>query len=361
MSVENQVVPASVTKLNRNHFGEDSQKVKTICFSPDSLLSTIEYDSFSYMKSLKLIDMRECKQFDTIPDQFCYECLSLEEVILPDDGIIRSIGSRAFKHCIRLTKINFPYTIEVINGHNSGGAFYNCSSLKYIRFSKSSRLRQIMLHSFTRTSLKRFYIGPNVEEIDGAPFIELKNFEIIFDPSNKYLVNVSNVLYTKDMRKLVYILPNFQGELIIPNGVVSYSNQAFRHTSITCLVFNDGITSISPWSFIDCFYLTEIVFSSTLQNIEGYTFRNCYSLSKITFNSCPTIVSGSFQDHQILCGYTFNQCTPSYSPSFGTSECKNIEPVPIPGPPKPFRCQTCFCHYNPSVFSLYSVYVIILL
>ena len=56
--------------------------------------------------------------------------------------------------------------------------------------------------------------------------------------------------------------------------------------TITKIIFNEGLTYIGKYAFMDCTALTEVLFPSTLAEIDSYAFANC-PLTAATFTG-PT-------------------------------------------------------------------------
>ncbi len=120
---------------------------------------------------------------------------------------------------------------------------------------------------FYRFGIEELYIPKNVEYICDGLFFKCNPFKILkIDPENQYYTVVNNVLYTKDMKTLVYYpennpektfeipdtvteiqsgafgyTPNYLEKLIIPAGVVIFpESELFQVKDRTTLVIEKG-------------------------------------------------------------------------------------------------------------------------
>ena len=124
--------------------------------------------------------------------------------VIPTDGSVTSIGSRAFYYCTSLTSITIPDSVTSIGDD----AFTNCTSLTSITFGEYSQLTSIRSSAFSCCS------------------------------------------------KLTSIT--------IPDSVTSIGSSAFsRCTSLTSITIPDSVTSIGSYAFEYCSKLTSITYTGT--------------------------------------------------------------------------------------------------
>lgn len=64
-------------------------------------------------------------------------------------------------------------------------------------------------------------------------------------------------------------------------------------TSITKVVFSEGVTKVGACSFYNCRYLKEVTLSNTITEIGGCAFQSCTSLESIKIPNSVTTVAGA--------------------------------------------------------------------
>ena len=101
-------------------------------------------------------------------------------------------------------------------------------------------------------------IPATVNNIESSAFSYGNIEKIVVSDSNKNYCAKNGVLYTKDMKTLMYY-PNKYGKFNIPNGVNKIDSGAF----------NDAVS------------LTEIYFPKSVKNIDIFVFVNLYGLKNI--------------------------------------------------------------------------------
>lgn len=153
-------------------------------------------------------------------------------------------------------------------------------------------------------------IGKNVKEI-GNWALENNQHVTAFnvDDANEYFCSVDGVIYTKDMKTIVFFPPAKEGayeiaetvenirtkafykcqkitELIIPDSVKSIEEKAFfRCGAIARLTLSQNIEFIGKDAFGYCAAITEINISSAIKQIDEYAFYNCTSLLTVNVDA----------------------------------------------------------------------------
>ncbi len=170
---------------------------------PESL-ETIDEGVFSSCRSLKSIDLSQCK-LTSLPNSVFYRCSSLEKISFPKN--LYSIGYDCFEGCESLTEVSFPATLEYIgsaafkgcsslgsvrfetfeigsnkgfcsletlNGYLDNGSFEDCVSLTDVWFAESISKFSIKRDCFKNTGLRSIDIPSCVTEIEDEAFAETK-------------------------------------------------------------------------------------------------------------------------------------------------------------------------------------------
>ena len=157
---------------------------------------------------------------------------------------------------------------------------------------------------FAATNLEyvtELYIGKNVKEI-GVWALEnnqhISAYQV--DEANEHFCSVDGVIYTKDMKTIVFFPPAKEGEYVVADGVESIRTKAFyKCTKITKVTLPDSIKFINEKAFFHCDSLEDINFPNGLEQIGKDAFAYCTMLTKVTLPE-------SIQEIQ---EYAFYNCT----------------------------------------------------
>lgn len=141
-------------------------------------------------------------------------------------------------------------------------------------------------------SLKKITIGKNVKYIGGWAFSgDPALVEFAVSDENEYFTAVDGILYTKDMKTLVYCPPAKEykdGVFKVPDGVETIRTKAFyKCDKIKEIVIPDSVKSIEEKSFHKCTALEKVTLSesSNLEFIGKDCFAYCENLSEMTIPS----------------------------------------------------------------------------
>jgi len=140
--------------------------------------------------------------------------------------------------------------------------------------------------------------------------------QINVDSDNLNYASVNGVLYSKDLTVLVQYPLGLTGPFVIPNGVTTIGNDAFRSctgltsitipnsvttigfsafsgcTSLSSINMGSGVTVIYDSAFASCLALTSITLPDSVTNIGWDVFAYCYGLTSVTFGSGLTTIGG---------------------------------------------------------------------
>lgn len=106
--------------------------------------------------------------------------------------------------------------------------------------------------------------------------------EITVDGDNPVFASVDGVLFSKDMKTLIRFPQGKGGEYIIPQGVVTISEDAFSWCSkLTGVTIPEGVTEIGKGAFEECRFLRNITIPDSVTSIGSKAFANCRSLESI--------------------------------------------------------------------------------
>ncbi len=201
---------------------------------------------------------------------------------------VTNIGKKAFL-CSELTSITIPDSVTSI----SEEAFRGCSKLTSIIIPKS--VTSIDMNAFCHCSgLTSITLSDSVKVIGQDAFLYCSKLTIIsYTGGIVGWCGISGLSYLRSSSQTLYIDgKGLTGELVIPDGVTSIGDSAFRYcTSLTSITIPDSVTSIGPGAFADCSRLTSINIPNGVTCIGKITFSGCSRLTSITIPDSVTSIS----------------------------------------------------------------------
>ncbi len=222
-------------------------------------------------------------------DMIFFGCESLESIALP----------------VRLTSIgNYSLRTSNSNGGNVG--------LTTVTFAEGCRLTEIGDNAFYGARISSIVLPLGVTTIGATPFnscssltdITLSQYttaeqlsaiisgsaikNITIPEENENLSSENGIVYNAEMTTLVFISPEYEGDVEIPNTVTSIGADAFReHAGIRAVTFEAGGTgdlSIGNYAFAYS-SITSIQLPARLSLLGTNVFRMCESLGQVTFEA----------------------------------------------------------------------------
>ena len=125
-------------------------------------------------------------------------------------------------------------------------------------------------------------IGKNVREISDWAFGNSRNIiEFDVDENNLYICDIDGVIYTKDMKALLFYPPARDIQIL-----TSKKDDGLKYIGYA---IPEGVETIRSKAFYKCYELTEITLPSTLKSIEEKAFFRC-SLKELTLPEGLTFI-----------------------------------------------------------------------
>ncbi|HBK02761.1 MAG TPA: hypothetical protein DDY77_07020, partial [Clostridiales bacterium] len=237
-----------------------------------------------------------------------YYAETCSSLVIPDkiNGIdVSIIGNSAFYNCSKLKSVTIPDSVSVIGN----SAFSGCTGL-----------------------INVYYAG------DVASWCGISG-----------LVNIMS-----SSRTLFIGGKKLEGDLVIPNGVKSISDNAFWNCAgLTSITIHDGVESIGDWAFWNCTGLASVTIGNGVKRIGDWAFYGCTGLISVAignnvasigdyaFWNCAELTSVIIPDSVAIIGNSaFNGCTGLISATIGNSvtsiggsaflNCERLTSVTIP-------------------------------
>ena len=263
-----------------------------------------------------------------------YGCASLTSVTIPYG--VTKIDSFAFSDCTELADVTIPDGVTDIGEY----AFGWCSSLTSAVIPDS--VTNVEEYAFLAcSSLTSVSIGSGVTSIGDCAFNScsaLKSFSVA--AGNQSYKSVSGLLLTKDGKMLV---KGVNGDVTIPDGVTTIvenafasldglnsvampgsvtnigecafycsvglesvaipdsviviEESAFKWCSVATVTIGNGVTSIGPSAFNECYSLASVTIGNSVTSIGNYAFHGCQILASVAMpDSVASIGDGAFYD-----------------------------------------------------------------
>lgn len=129
---------------------------------------------------------------------------------------------------------------------------------------------------FNAESLKKIIIGKNVREIGAWAMTNNQRLqEFAVDEENEYFTAVDGILFTKDMKTIVYYPPARNIEF----------NKYGEAQNTTSYIIPDGVETIRSKAFYKCYYLDTIEMPDSVKSIEEKAFHRCSALKALDLSS----------------------------------------------------------------------------
>ena len=347
-------IPDSVTCIGYGAF--DSCTGLTNLTIPDSV-TTIGGNAFNGCSSITSITIPD--SVTTIGNYAFDSCTGLTSLTIPDS--VTSIGGGAFYGCSNLTSVTIGNGVASISYNK---VFNSCDKLSQINVKPGNLLYSSVdgvLFSKDKTKLIKYpqgkaetsYTVPDgVTSIVEYAFRDCNSLTSITIPDSvttmddyafdgcRHLTSV----YISDIANWCSISfgsfggsgssPLMEGaslyldgklvtDLVIPNGVTSIGDYAFRYYSnLTSVTIPAGVTNIGECAFYKCSNLTSITIPAGVKNIGDNAFEYCSSLTSITipdgvtnigdftFEGCSSLTSITIPDSVTRIGWNaFASCS----------------------------------------------------
>ena len=239
---------------------EDCTSLATITL-PNSVTSI---GSHAFLNCTSLASVTLSESTTSINDFLFYGCSSLTHITIPDS--VTSIGISAFRGCIGLTDMTIPDNVTSIDM----SAFYECTSLTSIAIPNS--VTTLGYSAFYGcSSLTSIAIPSSVTNIDSWAFYGCSSLvNIVVAEENPSYYSEGNCIIQKSDKSLILGCKSS----VIPNDVTCIGSAFAGCTSLTSIIIQKSVTSISSLAFYNCTNLTAVYYEGTPDEWTSITLDN---------------------------------------------------------------------------------------
>ena len=210
---------------------------------------------------------------------------SIKKIVVGEG--ITNIGSYAFENCSNVTEVTLNN-----KGYVDYCAFKDCSALTRVNI--GPEVTEFKMYSLTYNYVSTYYypfsgcsnlITVNITDLKA--YCSIKGIQYLTDSSygtaeGKNPLQINGVAHT------------YTDELVIPEGVTSISQYAFRYfPNVANIKLPSTMTEIASSNFRDHIYLTDIIIPSTVTSVGSNAFSGCNNLKRIycRAKTCPSVTS----------------------------------------------------------------------
>ena len=271
--------PEKITEIGRSAFNGSS--ISGALVIPDD----VKYIWNHAFSGTNILSVVFAPNVDVIGNNAFASCSSLSGTLsLP--GTLRYIGSDAFSNCGLTGNLILPHSLEYIGGNAFAFAGNFVGDLTI-----PEKINTLYYHTFYNLSNKSFTGRlnlSNVTTIEGGCFLGCGfNGELVIPDG---MIEISNdAFWSNGAGRLTHV--------VIPNSVKVIGQDAFlSHPRLMSVNFPEGLVLIKQSAFIACSQLQSLELPSTLQVIQNGAFSGCSGITSIICHSAepPTVQDGAF-------------------------------------------------------------------
>ena len=240
-------IPERVTKIGEGAFS-NLEGLKTIIIP--GTCKEIAKNAFRNNPTLETVIMED--GVEKIGVNAFRECTSLTTVEMPDS--VTEVGGLCFYGNTKLEDVKLSNNIKILNDQ----VFHGCTKLNNIELPEN--LEQIGTECFKQTNITEIKLPKNLQTIASGSSLPSK-LQTIDTSENSYFEFKNGVLYTKDLKILVFALSN-----------------------VTSVNMEESVETINSNAFANCSSLSTINIPSNVKSIGDLAFSN-RKLNKITVSS----------------------------------------------------------------------------
>ena len=325
------IFPESLTSIGNKAFYGSGLTDITI----PNKVSTLGESCFAENKNLQTVFVgRGCQ---ILPKKIFSGCSSLKQVQL-SAGLL-TIDDAVFANCTAIESISIPGTVAQVGNlqwckyekDSSELPFYNCTSLKRVRFEDGVQPIVLGSHNyggnstsynkglFSSCPLEEVYVGRNITYLEDVDYSFKANpqyygYSAFYNQPKLAKITISSsvtkiapYLFYKNAAITITELPKVKEigrsafeecskltTLNLGQALEIVGDCAFQNcTNVTKLTFPDATTAIGSSAFARCSSVTEITVGQGLKSVGDYSFFDCGSFTALVLPDKFTTMGGS--------------------------------------------------------------------
>lgn len=301
-----QTGPLLIERNRLSHYSHNFDGTKdllnTFCKNPDEVIDlsgigSISDYAFEGCRSKKIIHMDELFMIDS--RAFSGSAIFLSDTTNDMKNDMYIIGNTLVRINDNAKNINIPDSINLINPEINFSAIENVemsiTALGELSYWHGGQMQTLSLRCPDTMSNNDIY---DKFRYSGT---RLRMRKILTTKDNKKLTSIDEIVYTKDMKRLIICPEEHGGDIVIPEGVEEIGAQAFNNCNISSVSLPSTLTFIINAAFdnckmqhIDfgtglrytsrlgrCEQLKEVEVPSQIKKIWGGTFEKCTFLNHV--------------------------------------------------------------------------------
>ena len=257
-------------------------------------VSTLGESCFAENKKLQTVFVgSECQ---ILPKNIFSGCSSLKQVHL-SAGLL-TIDDAVFANCTAMESISIPGTVAQVGNlqwlkykmDSSELPFYNCTSLKRVRFEDGVQPIVLGSHNYWGNNTSQNYLAYNKGLFSSCPLEEVY--------VGRNITYLENVGYSFEANPQYYGYSAFYNQpklakITISPSVTKIAPYLFYKNAAITMTELPKVKEIGRSAFEECSKLTTLNLGQALETVGDCAFQNCTNVTKLTFPDATTAIGSS--------------------------------------------------------------------
>lgn len=213
--------------------------------------------------------------------QYAYH---IQKVIIGPD--VQSVGAFAFYYCANLKSVEIQGSTVL-----SESCFSYCSALEQVQMNNVLAIGDAVFYGCN--ALKAIHLPASLQNIGNEVFYDCTLLQsITVDPNNTNYAAKDNVLFNKQMTRLISAASLMGQAYSVPEGVTEILPYAFRNNGqLQLLILPSTVTELPEGVFYGCTGLKSVTFGNRLRQIGPFAFYGCSALEQLELPSGLTDIA----------------------------------------------------------------------